>query len=148
MTREPIYAALFASLASLTSLAAPNTVVTLSRKLQHWSDVEPSLQPAVFMAQGKEDVPKRLRGTPGRYTFNVTLYVYVNTAGTGVVPATVLNPILDAIQACLEPVLGGQPNTLGGLVYSCWIQGEIMTYEGTLGDQEVASIPIVIEVPA
>jgi hypothetical protein len=141
ITREPIFVALNAQLQPLVTNA---TIKTLTRRLKHFSDVEPSERPYVCITQGIESIPKRKRGTPGVYTLRAKIYIYVSTSG-GQTPATVLNPILDAIQSAIEP---GMPdtNTLGGLVQECWIEGDIETFEGTLGDDEVAIVPIYMTV--
>src|SRR6185437_16956086 len=53
MTREPIYAALFALVAGAASF------VTISRRLRHWSDVGAAEQPALFMIQKSENAEER-----------------------------------------------------------------------------------------
>lgn len=135
MNREPIYAALFAKLATVPG------VVTASRKLKHWADVSPIEQPALFQAQ-KSEVAARTTGLNPKWTLDVTLYVYVNTSGD-VSPTTTLNDVLDAICAALAP-LPGLTQTLAGLVHDCRIEGAIETDEGTLGDQAIALIPVRI----
>lgn len=138
MNREAIFAALFAL------VSATPGVVTKSRKLLHWNDVSPSAQPALFQAQGKQTVGQpAANGLPTKWMLEATLYLYVNTQGA-TSPGEVMNPVLDAITALLDPTPLGQPQTLGGLVQWVRIEGSIDTFEGTLGDQEVAMIPIRI----
>lgn len=134
MNREPIYAAIFALVASTPGF------VTTGRKLLHWNDVQPHQQPALFQAQ-KRETATQSTGRPTVWGGAVDLYVYANTAGA-VSPGTVLNPLLDAIDALFEHHPARGPQTLGGLVQWCRIEGTIETSEGTLGDQEVAIIPI------
>lgn len=137
MTREPIYAALFARLASSAGF------VTTGRRLKHWNDVHASSQPALFMAQ-KTETPSQVRGIPARWELKVDVYLYVNTSGDQA-PGTLLNAVLDSVAEALAP---NNPienvQTLGGLVEHCWIEGTIETDEGTLGDQAVAIVPISI----
>jgi hypothetical protein len=138
MNREAIYAALFA-LAS-----TPADLVTKSRKLLHWSDVPASLQPALFQAQARQTaVAPVANGLPTKWLLEATLYIYVNTQGA-VSPGEVLNPLLDEICAKFDPDAIGTPQTLNGLVQWARIEGAIETSEGTLGDQEVALIPVKI----
>ena len=136
--REDIMAALFARLESIEGLA------TTSRRLKHWADVPSEEQPALFMAQGNQ-IPEVKTGQPMVWRLPVTVYVYVKTTGEQV-PASVLNPILDAIEAALplHPITGLHDDL--GLEGVEWarISGPIETSEGTLGDQEVAMIPIEI----
>lgn len=136
INREAIFSALF-GLAS----AAPG-LVTTSRKLLHWSEVPASHRPALFQAQGDQDIVRTTR-MPTKYMLSAKLYVYVSTGGAGS-PGEVLNPILDYIDGVLADPFPGQPQTLGGLVEYARIDGRISTSEGTLGDDEVAVIPISI----
>jgi hypothetical protein len=138
MTRETIYAALFAKWRNLPG------VVTLSRRLKHWSDAPVNEQPAVFQVQRHEN-PSTVRGMPTKWTLAADLYVYVNTGNdTDEAPAPVLNAILDAIEAAIAPDITDGFQTLGNLVSHCWISGPIETDEGTLGAQAVAIVPIEI----
>ena len=135
MTREPIYAALFA----LLSGAAP--FVTSSRRLRHWSDVGPAEQPALFVVQ-KSETAERRAGLPAKWRASVDVYVYAHAPDDQTAPATVLNPLLDAIETALAPQ--GAVQTLGGLAAHAWIAGKIETDEGVLGSQSVAIVPIEI----
>jgi len=135
MNREAIYAALFAMVSPLDGL------VTVSRRLRHWSDVPSSETPALFQAQGKQSVARpAANGLPSKYELDATIYVYVNTVDQ--VPGTVLNPIVDAITQIFDPNPVGAPQMLGGLVQWARVEGTIETSEGTLGDVEVCMIPI------
>lgn len=100
-------------------------------------------QPALFQAQ-KNELAHRQQGLGTVWTLTVDVYIYTSSTGSAF-PSTQLNNIADAIEAALQP---DNPvrntNTLGGLVQHCRIEGAIETDEGTLGDQAVAIIPIVI----
>lgn len=139
MSREPIYAALFAK---LFALKTAGTVKECSRLLKHWNDCPNELMPAIYMAQAGEVGAHQLLGSPYKWDINVKVYVYIMVAD-GDYPGPILNPVLDAIELSLAPIAGA-PQTLGGLVTSCYIDGAIETYEGTLGNKEVAIIPIKI----
>ncbi len=134
--REAIYAALFAKVSQAASFQ------TISRRLQHWTDVPASAQPALFQTQVDETVTS----TPGLnpvYVLRVDLYIYANTQGDATVsPATLLNPLIDAVLASIafDPVTNKQ--TLGGLVEYCIADGRIVTDEGVLGNQGVIIIPV------
>lgn len=136
ISREPIYAALYAKLQGAASFT------TTSRRLRHWNDVPAEQQPAMFMAQ-RNEVAATQRGLPTEWTLNVDVYVYARTDG-GADPGPIINPLLDAIEAALAPNAVESAQTLGGLVHWCRIEGAIETDEGTLGDQAVAIIPITI----
>lgn len=157
MIRETIYAALFARVAACTwaplSEGGATTWAVSSRKLRHWDDTDKSEMPALFTKQVSE-LEVRQRNLPSKWTLKIELYVYVATLAQQdktVIPASQLNPILDSIQKALQP----QPsvdqslerNTLGGLVDECKQAGEILNFEGDLGDLGALIIPVEIVVP-
>lgn len=141
MNREAIYAALYNLL-----LGVPGIVVA-ERRLRHWNDVKPVEQPYLCVAQGNQTATQGnpVIGVSAKWVLEADIYVYVQTRGKQI-PGTVLNPILDAIEQALEPPFPDidKCQTLGGLVEHCWIEGTIETDEGTLGDQAVAIIPVLI----
>jgi hypothetical protein len=144
MNRETIYGALFAKLQGAASFK------TASRRLRHWGDLQPGEQPALFQAQ-KDETAHRARGLPPKWTLNLDIYVYAQAPDDTTAPSTVLNPLLDSIEAALAPAgadLATGVQTLGGLVSHCWISGKITTDEGVLGGQAVAIVPIEIVVPS
>lgn len=137
MTREPIYAALFALVAGAAEF------VTVGRRLRHWTDVGAAEQPALFQIQKSETAEER-RPLPAKWRAAVDLYVYAQAPDELTAPATVLNPLLDAIEAALAPDPFTHVQSLGGLVSHCWIAGKIQTDEGVLGGQAVAIVPVEI----
>lgn len=136
INREAIYAALFARLAGIPGL------VTASRTLRHWNDTAPEQQPALFVAQGSQS-PSTQPGLPTRWTLAADVYVYARASG-GSASSTVLNALLDAIEAALpwNPITGQHDNLGRDDVAWARIDGPIETDEGTLGEQAVAIIPI------
>lgn len=141
MNREAIYAALFAQVKNVPG------IVTAERRLRHWNDVTDIEQPYLCVAQGNQTATQGSPaiGTPGKWQLEADIYVYAQTTG-GLVPGSVINPILDAIEQALAPEFPdvSKCQTLGGLVEHCWIEGTIETDEGTLGDQAVAIVPVRI----
>ncbi|QDD62649.1 hypothetical protein EJD96_00070 (plasmid) [Herbaspirillum seropedicae] len=136
MNREQIYAALFAK------LSASSAFKTKSRKLRHWADVKDIEQPALFQAQ-KRELAMTTPGQPTVWSLQVDVYIYVHQKNG--MPSTLLNGLLDALADSLAPDPITNKCTLGGLVQHAWIEGAIETDEGTLGDQAVAIVPIVIK---
>lgn len=134
---EPIYAALFAKLAAISGLK------TSSRKIKHWSDVPAKQQPALFVIQGGE-APEQVRGLPPKWRLKVEVYIYVNPGeGKSIIPSQVMNAILKNVREALAfDNVAAKACTLDGLVSHCWIAGEIEVYDGVLGEQAVAVIPI------
>jgi hypothetical protein len=137
MTREPIYEALFALLAAAAGF------VTASRRLRHWSDVGPAEQPALFLAQ-KSESAERKPGQPPKWRALVDVYLYARAPDEVTPPMSVMNPLLDAIEAALAPDPVGNLQSLGGLVEHCYLAGRIATDEGVLGGQAVAILPLEI----
>jgi hypothetical protein len=140
ITREPIYAALFARAATAASF------VTAARRLRHWSDLTPAEQPALFMRQKSEVATLATLGAPTVWRLSLELYVYAHASDPYVAPATVLNPLVDAVDAALAPdaVTGVQDLGLPGSVRHAAIAGKLETTEGVLRDQAVAIIPVEI----
>lgn len=141
--RETIYAALH------TLVASTPGIRTASRRLKMWTEVAPADQPAIFTVQ-RHETSKVTTRMPTIHELYVDIVLYGNNGGqdqSGVAPMSILNPIVDAIEAKLLPSAGAMEQTLGGLVERCRIDGDIQTDEGALGDQAVVIIPVTILVP-
>jgi|SRR6185437_3978582 len=137
MEREPIYAALFALLSGAAGFS------TVGRRLQSWEDTP--AQPALFQIQAGEKASEKFPGAPLRWQLSVRAWIYCQSdASPTSVPSSVLNPLVDAVVAALSPTPAGEKQTLGGLVLNAWVDGEIRIFEGVLGQQAVAIIPISI----
>jgi hypothetical protein len=138
--REAIYGALWALAAGAASFASAN------RRLQHWVDLAPAEQPALFMSEkGGHAVTKAL-GAPTIWTLYADFYVYVHSSDPYLAPAMLLNPLLDALEAALapSPVTGIQNLGLPAMVQHAYIAGKVETDEGVLGDQAIAIVPVEI----
>jgi hypothetical protein len=145
IAREAIYAALWA----LAAEAGPSTgsgFTTASRRLRHWSDVGPAEQPALFMSEKGGIAQVKALGAPVVWTLHADLYLYAHSSDPYLPPASILNPLLDALEAALAPapMTGKQDLGLPGMVQHAYISGRIETDEGILGDQAIAIVPIEI----
>ncbi len=140
ITREPIYAALFAL------VAGAGNFVTTARRWRPWSDLTPAEQPALFMLQKSELGTVATLGAPTRWTLLVNLYLYAHASDPYVAPATVLNPLVDSVEAALapSPATGVQNLGLPATVQHAYIAGKIANEEGVLRDQAVSIIPVEI----
>lgn len=154
LNREPIFVALFELLKGVKTTDAVGKVVPLkdySRRLKHWNDVDAAAQPCLFQAQGNEFHSTVKPGLTDLVKLSAKVYLYVRSPEPQV-PGTVLNPILDQLQALFPSGKTSNPGsgkqTLGGLVEHAMIVGDILTFEGTLGDQEVAIVPLELLVVA
>ena len=138
-SREAIMTALFALVSGSTSF------VTASRRLRLWGDVSAGEKPAIFQYEKDDEYKGADRHLPPTVTMNVDLYVYTAPGmDSGVTPISILNPLLDAIDAALAPSRVTGRQTLGGLVSHCWIDGKIMKDPGDIDGDGVALIPIKI----
>jgi hypothetical protein len=138
--RESIYGALWTLGSGAGSFASAN------RRLRHWADVAPAEQPALFMSEkGGHAIVKAL-GAPIVWTLYADFYIYVHSSDPYAAPATILNPLLDAIEAALapSPATGIQNLELPLMVQHAYIAGKIETDEGVLGDQAIAIVPVEI----
>jgi hypothetical protein len=140
--REEIYAAVFALVSAVPNLA------TSSRRAKPLQEITDDLMPALFQIQAGEAYIQGKPGVPPRRILAVDLEIYVsNSSDPYGIPGTILNPILDAIEAALTPDPATGRQTLGNLVYRCWIEGRIEVFEGLLEGKMVAMIPLQIEIP-
>ena len=137
MTRETIYSALFTKLTGIPGL------VTCSRRLKHYSEVPAIMQPALYQTQASQHVTQ-IKGLPSQYSLEAKIWMYTSNTDPAISPATALNNLLDQVDQILKPSIPEDKQTLGGLVEHCWIDGEIVTDEGGLGDQAVAVFIIKI----
>jgi hypothetical protein len=136
--RETIMQALFNLVSSSASFA------TASRRLKLWSDVGKAGTPALFQYE-RDDVYSNGKNYLPIMEMNVDLFIYTKPGlDSGVTPISILNPLLDAIDAALAPNPVTHRQTLGGLVSHVWIDGKIMKDPGDLDGDGVAVIPLKI----
>lgn len=153
--RETIYAALFALLQGLTSGGSP-LFKTASRILPAVDQLQSEESPGVFTLQKSEEVT-HVRQVPAILQLHVDVFIYATTQSVASLgggnnptpPASILNPLVDAVIGALVPVTQGQSTeqTLGGLVSKCRVAGKIEYGEGVTGNYAVAIIPIEMTVP-
>lgn len=138
--RETIYEALWRLATGAARFASAN------RRLRHWADVAPAEQPALFMSQKGSHAAIKKLGAPTVWTLYAEFYVYAHANDPYLAPGTILNPLLDALEAALapSPTTGIQDLGLPEMVQHAYIAGKIETDEGVLGDQAIAIVPIEI----
>ena len=146
ISREPIRLALLALLAPAAGF------VTVGGRLRHWSEVAAADQPALFLAKGAEEAvtDSRAFGLFVKWRLKFDVYIYAKAPGTDPLssPASVLNPLLDAVEKAMEPKIPDDKQTLGGLVTHAFISGQVETDEGLLGDQGYAIVPVEVYLSA
>jgi hypothetical protein len=140
MNREAIYQALFDLVKNLPGF------VTASRRARLIKDVAAEEQPALFAEEGPgETVQNQGQGLPLKHFLFVDLGFYARIPeDRDLSPGSVLNPLIDAIEAALAPAAGAEDQTLGGLVEYCRINGKILKNEGLMDGQASVVIPVEI----
>jgi len=151
---EAVYAALFAL---VSATAFPDGIVLQSKLRVEWPpDMVPVAdQPALVQVQGPLHVEQKEVFSVPKWIFTaiLALYLRVNPAtqnsGQAPLSITTVNRIVWAIaqQIALGSTPGGTPmqyqkQTLGGLVYHTWLEGEILTE--VVEEQMVITIPVNI----
>ncbi len=153
MLREPIYTALFqlgatASLLDATGKPLVPAVVPwrfTSRRWQHWDSVTGESQPALFLTELEEINKEQRVGMPQKWHCRVEFVIYAQNADVSLSVTPVLHPLVDALEQAVrgDPLQGGK-QTLGNLVYHV-IPEEVRYYEGKLGIQAIAVMPVRVE---
>lgn len=144
-TREAVSQALFDLLITSYSYALT------SRRLDTYSSISSSAQmPAFFLEEEPEQHTRNKMPTPALRVLTYTAWIFVSQGeDPNALPITIINNIIDAI----DPVSGGvlKPNnlpqnrqTLGGLVYDCYIEGTLPKAPGDIDGIGALRIPIKV----
>lgn len=120
------------------------------RRMMLWSDVPRENRPAAFLYEGGSETSTWSNGAVSKRTIEVKLFVYTDDSNTSVAGASVLNTILDAVDAAFalsgaDQMVGR--NTLGGTAYWCRIEGNTLKEPGDLDGDGVLLVPIKITLP-
>ncbi len=150
MTREPIYQALFALMQSIV-WDTDQQLKETSRRVKMFSDVPKSMQPAGYQGEHGE-VSGQTSNTPYKRVFKASWLFYFDAEPKSLIPASFMNKLLDAVEVALavqvtDPGYFDERNTLHGLVYHCFIDGEILKEPGDIDGQALTLVPIKILVP-
>lgn len=149
--REAIFTTLIALAKEATwGTVKPRKFLEISRRVKLFSDA--ALQPSLFQAEHAEEVVQ-INKLPYKWLLKVNWIVYQNTGKSpSAVPAIENSLILSAIEEVLKPkpVDPGFPderNTLNGLVWHCYMEGQIFKDPGDIDNQGMLVIPIKLLVP-
>lgn len=150
-----------------------STFKTYSRRLVPWEQLAQSLQsggsqirqPALYLFDGVI-VPesgvifydRTQRSVPNKREIQRAIVIYAQMPGGGTpdgldtssAGGDVLYPLIESVENAIEPLpneVGAQ--TLGGLVYHCWLQGKCYTFSGDIDPQGqcMAIMPIKMLIP-
>lgn len=143
VTRKAVTAALYSILKGAYAWQ------TADPRLMLPDDLAANQQPALFLVKTKERVDQSNFAMP-KYLLSYYALILVRAAG---VPEdltntaeTRLDDILDAVDTALQAPRRGEPQTLGGLVTNCWIDGEITIDTPVLFEQCSIWLPISVQV--
>ena len=134
--------------------ASPNThrFETYSRRVKLYSDVPAQQQPACFQAE-HATTEGQVSGMPYKTVLEASWLIYQcvgrDARALGVVEN---NVILTGVRSALAPTpldpgFADRRNTLGGLVYHCFISGRIFKDPGDIDKQGMMVVPIKLLVP-
>lgn len=140
---ESVYAALFAQLQTAT-FAGGLKVQTWQRAHLVPDELPVASQPAVIQVQGPMHVEQKEVFGPAKWTVTALLVIYVRADSTALgqnpLPATLANYVIWGLTQSLETTPPYEKQTLGNLVYHCWIEGAV-SIEATR-EQMVFTVPI------
>lgn len=143
---EDVYAALFQQLIGATfpagiALKNPQRVVVSP------DDIPVAAQPTLLLFPGPMHVEQK-EFALAKWTFTAVAVLYVRADGAAQaqdpLPATVANYLVWGLARALAPTTPPyQKQTLGGLVYHCWFEGDVIPE--VQNEQMVLTMPILIE---
>lgn len=125
---------------------------TRTRRIKLFSDVPAAQQPWLGQAEHGETIEQK-SGLPYKQVWQAQWMIYHKAGENPNSEPTVWNNlIIDALQAAIEPSASDpgffdKRNTLSGLVYHCFISGEIFKDPGDIDNQALIIIPIKLLVP-
>src|SRR6266404_1488272 len=125
--REIVAAALFTLLQG-TQIGGLPAFKSTSRRPQIWTNSPIANQPAMYLAHtGEQAVQSQSYGLT-KYLLHFEILIYARADGSpNAVPDTLINSLLDAIDAQMQSTPPGDRQTLpGNVAYHAWIEGEIL----------------------
>ncbi|MGH6836543.1 MAG: hypothetical protein ACREC9_13605 [Methylocella sp.] len=140
-TREQVMTALLAALGG--------QFTTVGRRNRNPETVASPGKPALILDDHRDLYERQAPSLPPRRIMDVMAIVYFDIGqDETAVPSTVLNNLLDGIDTAMAPdsLVTGR-FTLGGLVYSCLIDGEIIKAPGDVTGKGLATVSIKIILP-
>jgi len=145
-TRQQVFTALFNF---LTNLPAPTGTRwnTQSQYLTLWDDVPQANQPAWFLYRGPQNFTQKHVFGVQKLLWRVSIFIYFRTDGyksQNFYPDQITDQILDNLEQLFQTEARDGRQTLGGTVWHCWIEGNIVTDPGLVDGQAVIVCPINI----
>jgi hypothetical protein len=141
-SRETILNALFAQLSTLAVFKFT------SRRDREPESITPAMSPALFLVEPGEKYERPSVALPPKRTLHVDAIFYNNVGPEpNLIPLTLINNALDALDAALTPTSSTYLYTLNGLVDAVYIDGEVEKRTGAKTGAAAAIVPIAIRIP-
>lgn len=155
MNLEPLYAAVFSYLSSITDETGTAVFRYTSRLLRPWSDFTDEMQPTLCQTQLDEDESQRGPLGPARLELRVGITIWYKFGEPPALSSPEANRLIGYVRSALDAkMLGpdgklydkpiGSKQTLGGVVENCYIKGRVIIDEGVLDNQGCVFIPVVL----
>jgi hypothetical protein len=146
VAREAVSIALYNLLAA-TKIDNLPAFKSTSRKGKVWSNASSADQPSMFVIHtGEQVLQNQIFGLP-KYLLHFEIVIYARAdANPSVAPDTLINGLLDAIDAQMQSQTPGERQTLGGVVYHAWIEGEILIDTGIVDQQIAVMVPVKVRI--
>lgn len=121
-----------------------------SRRFKLWTDVPLVSRPACFLFEGGQEAYAWSEGATPKRAIEARLFIYLNAKDQSVSGASLLNGVMDALDAAFaiagaDLALGR--NTLSGTAYSCRIDGRPLKDPGDLDGDALLVVPVKITLP-
>ena len=142
-TREQVMTALLALLQTSAEYKL------ISRRNRAPATITPALSPALLLLEDAETYVRKSPAQPPVRTLTAKAVIY-NDVGPNpnAIPVTIVNQALDALDALLVPDDRATGRcTLGGLVYSAMLDGDVVKAPGDQTGVAMAIAPIRIVLP-
>jgi hypothetical protein len=148
-TREAVFQALYALFyRNITGVATYSRRTSLPAKI----GAQQLLPGTAIFFQVELPYEKTTRDGPmpiKKREWHAGALVYFQNLEKSIAGMTIANPLIDAIEALLEPPAGQYTQQLGGLVEGCWIEGETLKESGDTDENGLGFVwvPLTILVP-
>ena len=143
-TRNQVFSALFNLLLTLPSPTGQSWGLT-SQMVQHWEDVPPGNQPALFLHRTVQISSQQHAYGVSKQEWRSLVWIYYRVDGYKTAnwyPDQLTDQFLDSMEQLFLPSPSGKPQTLGGLVTTVFIDGQATFDSGILDGQAVIVVPL------
>src|SRR5215472_16661648 len=120
---------------------------TTSQWLRHWNDVAPEQQPALFLHRWPQVSEQKHAFGVTKWAWKAAIIVYYRTDGyrsATAYPDQLTDRFLDDLEQTFQTVPLLTRQTLGGLVWNVWLDGNVYSDPGLLDGQSVIVAPLTI----